>query len=548
MLFNSVDFILFFAVVVTQYFRAPLLIRLALVGAGLVFPVLRYGMGTEPVAATFFSAISLTAVAWIRRGNAGQRAVSTPNAEFAAVDGDDCAGGMNSAEYNEHRARRLLLITASLLFYGVWRWQFTSLMIFSTVLDFSCGLGIHHSRSVLQRRLLLTVSMIGNLGLLAFFKYANFFLENVQEAGRVLGWHDHHLGPLGIVLPLGISFYTFQTMSYTIDVYRKELRPARTLLDFMLFVTFFPQLVAGPIVRAAEFMPQLLTLKAWDSTRARSGLLLMLWGLLKKLLVADVLSRIADQAYANPEAFSGKALLVATYAFAFQIYCDFSGYSDVAIGAARVLGFHIPQNFRRPYFATNIATFWHRWHISLSTWLRDYLYVPLGGSRCPRPRVLANLMITMVLGGLWHGASWNFIIWGLIHGTMLCLHRIWMWTGGHGKASDAMPLWKWVPLSAINFHVVCVTWVFFRARTLDQSLNVLGRVFTGAEGLMVPWLLPAILIPALILIQLVQTRVSIIDQLVRHPRLSRLLIYLGLALVLAIVTTSRPADFIYFVF
>jgi len=240
--------------------------------------------------------------------------------------------------------------------------------------------------------------------------------------------------------------------------------------------------------------------------------------------------------------------VLATYCFAFQIYGDFSGYTDLAIGASRVLGFDIPINFNRPYFATNISTFWKRWHISLSTWLRDYLYISLGGSRCSRSRTLFNLMATMFLGGLWHGATWNFVIWGTIHGVMLVLHRVFLMATGRGKARDETRPIPWLVLATLNFHLVCLTWVFFRAETLAKAVAVLGRIVQGAPGLMVPWLFPAVLIPALLAIQAVQARTTISTFLLRSPRLSRLLIYAGIALMAVVISSTQPVDFIYFVF
>ncbi len=517
MLFNSIDFIVFFIVVAVQYFRAPVLLRFSFTLAGLAFPIVQYGRTPGAIAATVFSAAALTLVAVFRRRD------------------------------RELLARKVLLFTASLLFYSAWRWPFTSLLLLSTLLDHQCALAIYRARSDAARRFFLTLSAVGNLGLLGFFKYTNFILGNVEQVLGVTGLRLD-LAPLPIVLPLGISFYTFQTMSYTIDVFRGRLIPRRSLLDVGVYVSFFPQLVAGPIVRGSEFVPQLDDLKTWDPARAKSGLLLMIWGLAKKLMLADALAPIVNQAYANPDLYSGPALVLATYCFAFQIYGDFSGYSDVAIGAARVLGFDIPLNFNRPYFAANISTFWRRWHISLSSWLRDYLYIPLGGSRRGRPRVLFNLLVTMLLGGLWHGASWNFVIWGAIHGTLLVLHKLYLWSRKTEKVEDTPRPLPRILLTVLTFHLVCVTWVFFRAETLDEAITILLRVGEGSAGLMVPYLFPLVLIPAFLAIQFVQTRLGIIDALLAHPRFARIVLYFGVLLMVALITSSRPVDFIYFVF
>jgi len=415
------------------------------------------------------------------------------------------------------------------------------------VLDYRCGLGIAHATTRTRRRLFLALSLAGNLGLLCFFKYTNFFLQAIEDGLGVTGLQIE-LGPLSIILPLGISFYTFQTLSYTIDVYRGHLEPRRSLLDFTLFVSFFPQLVAGPIVRASDFLPQLDRETAWDPARAKSGLLLMVWGMMKKLLVADALAPIVNQVYGNPEMFSGGSLLLATYCFAFQIYCDFSGYSDIAIGAARVLGFEIPLNFMRPYFATNITTFWRRWHISLSSWLRDYLYIPLGGSRGSRRRTYFNLMATMVLGGLWHGASYNFVIWGTIHGVALAVHKGFLSLIGRGKAREATRAVPWLIQATLTFHLVCVTWIFFRAETFAKALAILGRMTAGDPGLSAPLLFPLVLIPSLLAADALQTRTSTIAWLLARPRLSRMVLYGSTLLLLGVITSSKATDFIYFVF
>ncbi len=517
MLFNSLDFIIFFAVVVTQYFRAPRLLRWPVLLVGLAFPIIQYNASVGSIIATVFIVLCLALVVGLR------------------------------ARGSEAIARKVLLTTASLLFYSAWRWPFTSLLLFSTVLDFFCARAIHDATSRARRRLFLVFSMMGNLGVLGVFKYTNFILANVEALLGVTGLQIE-IGPLSIILPLGISFYTFQTMSYTLDVYRGRCEPRKSILDVALYVSFFPQLVAGPILRASHFLPQLDKPQTFDINRAKSGIMLMIWGMAKKLLVADALSPIVEQAYAQPELYSWWGLVLATYCFAFQIYCDFSGYSDLAIGAARILGFDIPLNFNRPYFATNITFFWRRWHISLSSWLRDYLYISLGGSRGTRYRTLANLLATMLLGGLWHGASWNFVIWGGIHGLALTLHKLYLWKTHRDKPQQTTKPIRWLILTFLNFQLVCLTWIFFRAETFDKAMSIISRIFSGASGLMVPYLFPAVLIPLLLIVQAVQARTSITEQLLVHPRLSRFVIYFGGALMLAVMTSSTPVDFIYFVF
>lgn len=517
MLFHSLEFFVFFVVVGLHYFRAARWIRWPATLIGLVFPILQYHGSAASVVATVLSALCLGSVSALHHRGRGAA------------------------------ARKFLLATASLLFYSAWRWPFTSLLLFSTVLDYFCARAIHQADSPARRRGYLLLSLVGNLGVLSLFKYANFVLANVEALLGLTGLQVD-VGPLPLILPLGISFYTFQTLSYTIDVYRGRCSPRESVLDVAVYVSFFPQLVAGPILRARQFLPQLDQLRSFDPTRAKSGMLLMLWGMAKKLLVADALAPIVEQAYVQPEAYSGAALLLATYCFAFQIYCDFSGYSDLAIGAARVLGFEVPANFQRPYFATNITFFWRRWHISLSSWLRDYLYIPLGGSRRTGPRTLVNLMITMLLGGLWHGASWTFVIWGAIHGAVLVLHKLYVGLTRRGQPQETTRPVPWLVLATWNFHVVCFAWIFFRAESLPAALTIVRRIATHASGLMVPYLFPAVLITLLLLIQAIQARTSISGWLLRRPRLSRFAIYMAVILMLAIIALKPPVDFIYFVF
>lgn len=517
MLFHSVDFLLLFAVVATQFFRAPALIRGSVAAVALVTPIIEYHGSPASLAAIAYTLAGLAIVALLRtRGREGE-------------------------------ARKILLAMASLLFYSAWRWPYVSLLLISTVLDFNCAREIHRADSPRRRRFFLLVSMVGNLGMLGVFKYTNFILGSVEQLLAVTGL-QMELGPVPLILPLGISFYTFQTMSYTIDVYRGKLTPRDSLLDVLVFVSFFPQLVAGPILRASQFLSQLDREQVWDSDRAKSGLLLMIWGMAKKLLIADALAPIVEQAYAQPELFSGWALVLATYGFAFQVYCDFSGYSDLAIGASRVLGFDIPLNFNRPFFAANMSTFWGRWHISLSTWLRDYVYISLGGNRKGRVTMLWNLFLTMALGGLWHGANWNCVLWGMVNGLLLVAHRLFLWSLGREDAVDTnRPILR-VILSVINFHTFCFTLVFFRAQGLGDIFVILERIATNASGLMVPYLFLAVLMPFLFIAEFFQSQVDIGRALVQRPRLSRLVIYAGFVLLLAVILSSAPVDFIYFVF
>jgi alginate O-acetyltransferase complex protein AlgI len=368
------------------------------------------------------------------------------------------------------RARVALLLGASYYFYGYWDPRFLGLILFSTVLDYSIGLALEASRGPRRRRALLFASLVGNLGCLAFFKYYGFFVTELTRLFEALGvgWQPPHLD---LILPVGISFYTFQTLSYTIDVYRGELAAEKSFPRFALFVAFFPQLVAGPIVRASSFLPQIprpprLTLAAFDA-----GLALIFWGLFKKIVIADYLgTALVDPFWENPAAYGGLASLLGIWGYALQIYGDFSGYSDVAIGVATLLGFNLGLNFNAPYTATSPRDFWRRWHISLSAWLRDYLYISLGGNRGPRWKMYRNLMLTMLLGGLWHGASWMFVIWGAYHGLLLVLDRL------ANLADPRTAPDRWFR-RVVMFHLVCLGWVFFRSVDGGQAATVLSSLF-----------------------------------------------------------------------
>lgn len=379
-------------------------------------------------------------------------------------------------------ARKVLLLGASYYFYAYWDVRFVGLLVVSTLWDFGIArmLGIVEARSI--RRTLLFASIIGNLGLLGFFKYYNFFIDSAQS---LLGAWGLHSGNLEIILPIGISFYTFQTLSYTIDVYRGALAPCRRLLDFALYVAFFPQLVAGPIVRASEFLPQLDRMLRPQPVQFYSGLTQLLRGFVKKVLIADHLATLVDPVFATPEYFSWLTVMLAVLAYAGQIYGDFSGYSDIAIGSARLLGFELPENFQHPYLARSPAEFWRRWHMSLSTWLRDYLYIPLGGSRSGRLRTYRNLMITMALGGLWHGAAWNFVFWGLWHGLLLCLTRGWRPETSDRRLYRALS-------SAVTFVAVLIGWTLFRTASLPEFAVLWNQLLRPQGGLL--WLPPPPLI------------------------------------------------------
>ncbi len=368
-------------------------------------------------------------------------------------------------------ARNLLIVAASYLFYGWWDWRFLGLLAFSSAFDYVVGLGLDRSQVPARRKALLAASVACNLTLLGFFKYYDFFVESL--AGLLAELRvPFHPRTLGIILPVGISFYTFQSMSYALDVYRRTITPTRNLVHFLAFVSFFPQLVAGPIERAAHLLPQFGETRRITRDMLREGVWLILWGLFKKVVLADNFAPLVDMVYQG-SAFSAPAVLLGTLAFGLQIYCDFSGYSDIARGTARVLGFDIMFNFHLPYAATNLREFWQRWHISLSTWLRDYLYISLGGNRRGPARTAVNLLLTMLLGGLWHGAAWNFVLWGAWHGVGLGVQRA---LSSRARVSSAeirvsssagggvRRCFAW--LGTLLF--VLYGWLLFRARSFDQ--------------------------------------------------------------------------------
>lgn len=369
------------------------------------------------------------------------------------------------------RGQNALIVLASYVFYGAWDVRFLSLIILSSIVDFLLGQAIHDSNEQRKRKLFLFLSLGVNLGILGFFKYYGFFVDSFVDLLNGLGFQAHR-STLNIILPVGISFYTFQTLSYTIDIYRKQLEPTRDPVAFFAFVAFFPQLVAGPIERASNLLPQFLKNRTFDEQYAISGLRIMLWGFFKKVVIADRLAEYVDIVYSAPGEFQGISLIIATLFFALQIYCDFSGYSDIAIGVARLFGFDLMTNFRTPYFATSLREFWQRWHISLSTWFRDYVYIPLGGNRVGEVRKIYNLMVTFLVSGLWHGANWTFVIWGGIHGLILSFETIF-------RKSTAFNFVPNIIKGLFIFTVVCLAWIFFRANNVSDAFLIFNNTFTG---------------------------------------------------------------------
>lgn len=365
------------------------------------------------------------------------------------------------------RLEILFLIAASTYFYGQWNWTYLILIYTTIFVDFFLGIKCYESNNPKK---FLFISLLTNLGILSFFKYSNFLINSTNEIIGAVG-SNYQLQMFELLLPVGISFYTFQSLSYTIDIYRQQLKPRKKISEYALFVSFFPQLVAGPIVRASEFFEQLNGKRHFSFIMAQSGLLLIAIGLVKKVVFADNLALVADPVFNDPQNHGAWATLIAIYAFSFQIYFDFSGYTDIAIGVAKLLGFTFPKNFNHPYVATSIQDFWRRWHITLSRWLRDYLYISLGGNRKGTLLTTRNLFLTMFLGGLWHGSSWNFAVWGVLHGVYLGIERwiqyinIFKWD----NTRMITRLFKWL----ITFHLVCFAWIFFRAQDFSKSTQIL---------------------------------------------------------------------------
>ena len=377
------------------------------------------------------------------------------------------------------KAQNFLIVVASYFFYGWWDWKFLSLIAFSTLVDYSIGIGLSKENRPSKRKILLWSSIIVNLGFLGFFKYYNFFLDNFISAFSFFGY-SINASSLNIILPVGISFYTFQTLSYTIDVYRKQLKPTKDFIAFSAFVCFFPQLVAGPIERATHLLPQFYKKRKFKYPLAVDGMRQILWGLFKKIVIADNCAEYANQIFNNSNEFSGSSLLLGAIFFTFQIYCDFSGYSDIAIGTSRLFGFDLMKNFAFPYFSRDIAEFWRRWHISLSTWFRDYLYIPLGGSRGGTWMKIRNTFIIFLVSGFWHGANWTFIIWGGLN----ALYFLPLLLSGKNRQNlgvtaegKILPSIKEIFQIGSTFILTVLAWIFFRAENISHALNYLKGIF-----------------------------------------------------------------------
>ena len=446
------------------------------------------------------------------------------------------------------RAQNLCLLAASYCFYAAWDWRFLGLLLFSTLVAWATARALAASEAAPRRRAIVTAGIVANLSLLGCFKYAGFFAASLRELLGLFGVHVSDWAQ-GVVLPVGISFYTFQTLGYAIDVYRRQIAPTRSLFDFALFVAFFPLLLAGPIERAANLLPQILRPRRISWEKIGTGSWLALWGLFKKVVIADNLWPLVDSVYGQGAQPTGAEVLVATYAFGAAIYCDFSGYTDIARGTARLLGFELMLNFDLPYFARSVQDFWRRWHISLSSWLRDYLYVPLGGNRT---HPIRNIWLTMLLCGLWHGAGWNFVAFGAYHGALLVLYRAslgWRQRLLAFRSPGARRAWTLASV-AITFHAVVLGWIFFRAESLGRALELWGALASAPGlGLVAEWAprLALLLLP-LALVDGAQWLSGDLEPVQRLRWPARTLLYATLVAGIVLAGEDFGEEFLYFRF
>lgn len=463
------------------------------------------------------------------------------------------------------KLRNAFILISSYIFYGWWDWRFLFLIIISSFVDYYVGKELYKTEKINKRKQLLFISLLVNLGFLIYFKYTNFFIDSFVESFKLFG-KNLEISTLNIILPVGISFYTFQTLSYTIDIYRKQLKPTKDWLPFFAFVAFFPQLVAGPIERASHLLPQFYKTYKFNYNQVKSGLLLMAFGLFKKMVVADRVAILVNQVYNNPTDYQGVDIIVATVFFAFQIYCDFSGYSDIAIGLARTMGFDLMKNFDSPYLSKSITEFWRRWHISLSTWFRDYVYIPLGGSREGEYKTYLNLFIVFLVSGLWHGAAITFVIWGAIHGFIIVFEKAFY--------KQRIKLFKFLKIkkgSLLNkiifipfiFAIVCFAWIFFRANTFSDAIFLVKNInlnnisnFTDGKiyelGLIKPeFILALIAVGMLIIFEWTHKKINIsrlLTQQILPVRWSFYLIVVFVLIIFGVYGENQVTEFIYFQF
>jgi alginate O-acetyltransferase complex protein AlgI len=450
-----------------------------------------------------------------------------------------------------HRGQNWLLLIASYYFYAAWDYRFLALLAASTLVDYSCGLVLGRLTDQRRRRWVMGLSIGFNLAMLGFFKYFNFFADNLHALFATIGWPMDFV-TLRVLLPIGISFYTFVTMSYVIDVYRREIEPTRNLVDFAVFVAYFPHLVAGPILRATALLPQIQRPRGVSATQMRDGLWLIAWGFFQKIFVADNLAPIASSVFAPEAHATGVNVLLGTYAFAFQIYGDFAGYSNIARGTSKLMGIELIENFRFPYLVLTPQAFWRHWHISLSTWLRDYLYKPLGGSRGTAWQTRRNLLITMLLGGLWHGAAWTFILWGLYHGLLLILYRPFESAFAALRSRRGFSATSRLAAWFLMFHLTCFGWLIFRAPSLAKLRDLTHGLFAGFQpstldvtGILIPLL--CYTTPLLI----VHAMEAWADEVLIVPRLRlgvRYAVYVATLYLILLFGNFGGSDFIYFQF
>ncbi|WP_159023073.1 MBOAT family protein [Formosa sp. L2A11] len=451
------------------------------------------------------------------------------------------------------KQQNLLIVIASYIFYGWWDWKFLSLILFSTLIDFSIGKKLGTENNLKKRKLLLWTSILINIGFLGFFKYYNFFIDNFITAFTFFG-SELKLNSLNIILPVGISFYTFQTLSYTIDVYKKRLTPTNDLIAFTAFVSFFPQLVAGPIERATNLLPQFYNKRTFNSDKAINGVHLILWGLFKKVVIADSCAIYVDEIFSNYQNMNSISLLLGAIYFAFQIYGDFSGYSDIAIGTSKLFGFNLMTNFRYPYFSRDIAEFWRRWHISLSTWFRDYLYIPLGGSKVSKILSFRNIFIIFLVSGFWHGANWTFIIWGILNAIYFIplfltkKNRKNLDTVSSGKI---FPSFKELLSMSFTFLLILIGWIFFRINTVSNGLEYIKNLFSFNFKGGIQYLATERYTPELMVLISLFIIIEWNSREKEHPFFGKWINIKIVLTLLGLVTFgvySKVADFIYFQF
>lgn len=378
------------------------------------------------------------------------------------------------------KVQNLLIVIASYVFYGWWSRRFLFLIFLSTLIDYLIGLGLLNQQNQIKRKILVCISIFANLGILCFYKYYNFFINNFISAFSFFGM-ELNLTSLHVILPVGISFYTFQTMSYSIDIFNRKIKPTRDIISFFAFVSFFPQLVAGPIERAKNLLPQFYEKREFEYTKAVDGMRQILWGLFKKIVIADNCAKYANLIFNSSENYSGSTLVIGAIFFSFQIYGDFSGYSDIAIGTARLFGFNLMRNFNYPYFSRNITEFWKRWHISLTTWFRDYLYIPLGGSRCSQLKKVRNIFIIFTVSGFWHGANWTFIFWGILNAVYYLMYIRFLNRCSYLKdhtIDSSQPALKELPQILFTFSLTAFAWIFFRAENMNHAVSYISGIFS----------------------------------------------------------------------